>query len=140
MEEKSKERVFGDRRRSGRKKKQPHKLDIFFYFKLKKRFSRSLSFSVPLSKRDRNPAMVSVRPGLLLAAGFGVAPSTARHAEEPPLSRALQRAGSLAARTIREANRFVNASSSSSLPSASRAPALAALALVVLSVLSIAGK
>ena len=79
--------------------------------------------------------MVSVRPGRLLAAGFGVAPSTVRHTEQPPLSRALQRAGSSLQRTIKEASRI-----SSSLPSASRAPALAALALAALSIIAIAGE
>ena len=79
--------------------------------------------------------MVSVRTGRLLAAGFGVAPSTVRHTEQPPLSRALQRAASFSGQLIKEANRI-----SSSLPSASKAPALAALALAALSILSIAGE
>lgn len=80
--------------------------------------------------------MVSVRPGRLLAAGFGVAPSTlVRHTEQPPLSRAISRAASIAQKAIKEARRI-----SSSLPPASRAPALAALALAALSILSIAGE
>ena len=84
--------------------------------------------------------MVSVRPGRLLAAGFGVAPSQARYsAEQPPLSRLLQRAGSLAARTIEEANRIIIGARSSS-SSASRAPALAALALAALSIAAITGE